>query len=146
MREPTPTTLGALPIRRLVVGLWQMADQERDGKAFDLDRAAEDLLAYARAGFDAFDMADHYGSAEIVAGMVHKAMREAGERPPTILTKWCPPPGPMDAGTVRQGRRDGARAARHRRRGPDAVPLVALRVARVPRRARRTSRGCARRG
>ncbi len=90
-------------LRRLVTGLWQMADQERDGKAFDLDEAAEALVAYARDGFDSFDMADHYGSAEIVAGMAHKALREAGETPPTILTKWCPEPGAMDADTVRQG-------------------------------------------
>ena len=103
MRQPDRTTLRGVPIRRLITGLWQMADQERDGKAFDLDKAAEDLLAYARAGFDTFDMADHYGSAEIVAGMVHKAMRGAGESPPTILTKWCPEPGPMDTGVVRQG-------------------------------------------
>ncbi len=103
MAEPDRTTLGRVPIRRLITGLWQMADQERDGKAFDLDTAAENLLTYARAGFDTFDMADHYGSAEIVAGMVHKVMREAGETPPTILTKWCPAPGPMSAGTVRKG-------------------------------------------
>jgi aryl-alcohol dehydrogenase-like predicted oxidoreductase/enamine deaminase RidA (YjgF/YER057c/UK114 family) len=95
--------LGGTRVRRLITGLWQMADQERDGRPFDLDRAAQALLGYARAGFDTFDMADHYGSAEIVAGMVHKAMREAGETPPVILTKWCPPPGGMDMGTVRKG-------------------------------------------
>lgn len=86
-----------------MTGLWQMADQERDGRPFDLDRAATALRAYAGAGFDAFDMADHYGSAEIVAGMVHRAMREAGERPPTILTKWCPAPADMTIGAVREG-------------------------------------------
>ena len=104
MTGPSRARLGrATPVRTLVTGLWQMADQERDGNAYDLDMAAEALLAYARAGFDTFDMADHYGSAEIVAGMVHKAMRDAGEAPPTILTKWCPEPGVMDAGTVRRG-------------------------------------------
>ncbi|MEM9047834.1 MAG: aldo/keto reductase [Pseudomonadota bacterium] len=107
--KPTRVALGPkLKIRRLITGLWQMADQERadlagDGPRFDRERAAEALLAYARAGFDSFDMADHYGSAEIVAGMVHKTMREAGETPPVILTKWCPAPAEMDAGTVRQG-------------------------------------------
>ena len=99
----TITLAGGLTIRRLITGLWQMADQERDGRTFDLDRAAEALAAYARAGFDTFDMADHYGSAEIVAGMVHRAMRQAGEKPPVILTKWCPPPGPMTADVVRAG-------------------------------------------
>jgi aryl-alcohol dehydrogenase-like predicted oxidoreductase/enamine deaminase RidA (YjgF/YER057c/UK114 family) len=99
----TMSLSGGLRIRRLITGLWQMADQERDGRPFDLDKAAEELAAYARAGFDTFDMADHYGSAEIVAGMVHRAMRQAGETPPVILTKWCPPPGPMTLDVVRAG-------------------------------------------
>ncbi len=102
--KPEKVTIGkAVPLCRLVTGLWQMADQERDGKPFDLEAAAQALVAYARDGFDSFDMADHYGSAEIVAGMAHKALRDAGEVPPTILTKWCPEPGAMDAGIVRQG-------------------------------------------
>lgn len=104
MGQPDRTTLGRnVPIRRLITGLWQMADQERDGKVFDLDHAAEALLSYARSGFDTFDMADHYGSAEIVAGMVRKAMQDAGEVLPTILTKWCPSPRPMTADVVREG-------------------------------------------
>ncbi len=48
-------------------------------------------------------MADHYGSAEIVAGKAHKLLRDAGETPPTILTKWCPPPGDMSLDAVRDG-------------------------------------------
>ncbi|MFN7052679.1 MAG: aldo/keto reductase, partial [Gemmobacter sp.] len=93
MQTPPFSALGqTLRVRRLITGLWQMADQERDGRRFDLDAAADALAGYALAGFDTFDMADHYGNAEIVAGMVHKAMRQAGETPPTILTKWCPPP------------------------------------------------------
>ena len=104
MHASSKTALGqSVKIGRLITGLWQMADQEKGGRPFDLDAAAAALLAYARAGFDTFDMADHYGSAEIVAGMVHKTMRDAGETPPTILTKWCPAPGLMDMGTVRAG-------------------------------------------
>ena len=102
--QPETTALAHGPtIRRLVTGLWQMADQERDGNRADLDAAAEALTAYARAGFDTFDMADHYGSAEIVAGMAHKALRAAGETPPVIMTKWCPPPGEMGPDAVRNG-------------------------------------------
>ena len=49
----------------------------RDGDGFfclnfRADRAREILAAIGQPGFDAFDMADHYGSAEIVAGMVSK--------------------------------------------------------------------------
>jgi aryl-alcohol dehydrogenase-like predicted oxidoreductase/enamine deaminase RidA (YjgF/YER057c/UK114 family) len=103
-REPGKTVLAqGLSVRQIVTGLWQMADQERDGKAFDLDAAAAELVRYAKAGFDTFDMADHYGSAEIVAGMAAKALRDEGLPAPTILTKWCPKPGAMDMGTVRRG-------------------------------------------
>ena len=93
----------SLSVARIVTGLWQMADQERDGKPFDLDHAAERLADYARAGFDTFDMADHYGSAEIVAGRAARILAAEGSPRPTILTKWCPAPGPMDRATVRKG-------------------------------------------
>jgi aryl-alcohol dehydrogenase-like predicted oxidoreductase len=92
-----------LALRRIVTGLWQMADQERDGAPVDLDAAAEALAAYARDGFDAFDMADHYGSAEIVAGRAVRLLAAEGRSPPLIMTKWCPPPGPMTADVVRAG-------------------------------------------
>jgi len=102
--QPPKTTLkSGQSVRRLIVGLWQMADQERDGKAFDLDRAAEALAGYARSGFDTFDMADHYGSAEIVAGRAARLLEAEGLDAPTLMTKWCPAPGAMDAGTVRKG-------------------------------------------
>ena len=87
----------------VITGLWQMADQERDGRHFDVDRAAEELADYARSGFDTFDMADHYGSAEVVAGKAARILEAEGRPAPTILTKWCPAPGPMDRTTVRQG-------------------------------------------
>ena len=101
----TRTLLGTrgLSVGPVVTGLWQMADQERDGKPFDLDVAAEALAAYARDGFDTWDMADHYGSAEIVAGRAARILRAEGHSAPTIMTKWCPPPGPMEMGTVRKG-------------------------------------------
>ena len=57
-----------LEVPRVLTGLWQVADMERDGGPLDPDAAARALGEYADAGFDAFDMADHYGSAEIVAG------------------------------------------------------------------------------
>ena len=50
---------------------------ERDGRRLDLDRAAADMAAYAEAGFDTFDMADHYGSAEDIAGRFNR-MRRGG--------------------------------------------------------------------
>ena len=58
-----------LEISRVVTGLWQVADMERDGGAArPATRGADALADYAAAGFDTFDMADHYGSAEMIAG------------------------------------------------------------------------------
>lgn len=92
-----------LTVGPIVTGLWQMADQERDGAATDLDAAAEALAAYARAGFDSFDMADHYGSAEILAGRAVRILTSEGRPAPLIMTKWCPPPAPMTPEVVRAG-------------------------------------------
>ncbi len=100
---PERTTLAAgLEISRVVTGLWQVADLERGGRVLDLDASAAELAAYAADGFDTFDMADHYGSAELIAGRCLARLRESGAvRLPRALTKWTPPPGEMNAATVR---------------------------------------------
>jgi aryl-alcohol dehydrogenase-like predicted oxidoreductase/enamine deaminase RidA (YjgF/YER057c/UK114 family) len=95
-----------LTISRIVTGLWQVADMERGGTLLDPAAASSDLLAYARAGFDSFDMADHYGSAEIIAGRMLARVRAgevAGGHMPIAFTKWCPTPGPMTPDVVRAG-------------------------------------------
>lgn len=95
-----------LEISRLVTGLWQVADMERGGAALDPQMASSAMLDYARAGFDSFDMADHYGSAELISGrfLARVAAGEpAGANRPTLFTKWCPVPGPMPIETVRDG-------------------------------------------
>jgi aryl-alcohol dehydrogenase-like predicted oxidoreductase/enamine deaminase RidA (YjgF/YER057c/UK114 family) len=95
-----------LEISRLVTGLWQVADLERGGQALDPEIASSALLDYAQAGFDTFDMADHYGSAEIITGRLLKryAAGELPNRPqPAVFTKWCPTPGPMTRQVVREG-------------------------------------------
>ncbi len=87
-----------LTISRILTGLWQVADMERGGTDLDLDKAADHLADYAESGFDTFDMADHYGSAEIIAS------RLLQRRPKALaFTKWCPVPGPMTPETVRAG-------------------------------------------
>jgi len=89
-------------ISRIVTGLWQVGDIERGGKELDREAASSAMLEYARAGFDTFDMADHYGSAELITGRFLE--RAAGfERRPVAFTKWCPTPGPMTAEVVREG-------------------------------------------
>ncbi len=87
-----------LTISRILTGLWQVADMERNGTDLDPDKVADHLADYVESGFDTFDMADHYGSAEIIASRLLR------RRPDILaLTKWCPPPGPMTPETVRAG-------------------------------------------
>ncbi|MDN5568177.1 MAG: aldo/keto reductase, partial [Paracoccus sp. (in: a-proteobacteria)] len=82
-----------LNISRLVCGLWQVADLEKDGTLLDPVTAADNLAAYVRDGFDSFDMADHYGSAEVITG----ELTSRADTPDSVrvFTKWCPEPGPM---------------------------------------------------
>jgi aryl-alcohol dehydrogenase-like predicted oxidoreductase/enamine deaminase RidA (YjgF/YER057c/UK114 family) len=80
--------------------LWQIADMERDQQSLDLDAAARSMKAYAEAGLTTFDMADHYGSAEEIAGIFTR--RYAGSDDVQILTKWVPKPGGASRETVRQ--------------------------------------------
>lgn len=106
MPTQTPTTpdrlrlSDRLEISRALTGLWQVADIEKDGATIDPETGAGWLADYAAAGFDSFDMADHYGSAEIIAGRL--LARDLSPRP-MVATKWCPPPGPMTAEVVRAG-------------------------------------------
>jgi aryl-alcohol dehydrogenase-like predicted oxidoreductase/enamine deaminase RidA (YjgF/YER057c/UK114 family) len=91
-----------------VTGLWQVADMERSGRDLDVERAAEAMADYARAGFDSFDMADHYGSAEVITGRFLDLVRRSqvatpGGSRPTAFTKWCPEPGSMTLEVVRAG-------------------------------------------
>lgn len=101
--HPERTLLApGLEISRLVCGLWQVADIEKDGSTIDPEQGADALQAYAQAGFDTFDMADHYGSAEIITGHLLKRF-PAGATKPRAFTKWCPEPGPMTRDVVRRG-------------------------------------------
>jgi aryl-alcohol dehydrogenase-like predicted oxidoreductase/enamine deaminase RidA (YjgF/YER057c/UK114 family) len=89
-----------LTIARALTGLWQIADMERDGRELDPAVAARAMQPYVDAGLTTFDMADHYGSAEVVAG----TFRTAGGYDASqvqCLTKWVPEPGPVSADDVR---------------------------------------------
>ncbi len=85
-------------ISRVVTGLWQIADMERDGVTLDLAATAESMKPYVDAGFTTFDMADHYGSAELIAGLYRTAH---GDVPTQLFTKWVPTPGPVSKDDVR---------------------------------------------
>lgn len=90
-----------LQISRVLTGLWQVADMEKEGVDLKIEQAADHLDAYAADGFTTFDMADHYGSAELIAGAVLN--RHEGENRPLAFTKWCPEPGKMSPEIVRLG-------------------------------------------
>ncbi len=79
-----------LEISRVLTGLWQVADMERDGRTLDRDAAAEEMERYVEAGLTTFDMADHYGSSELIAGR----FVQRGRGPAQLFTKWVPEPGP----------------------------------------------------
>ncbi|WP_299677475.1 aldo/keto reductase [uncultured Roseobacter sp.] len=105
-----------LEISRVLTGLWQVADIEKDGDVIDPETGAGWLAAYAEQGFDTFDMADHYGTAEIITGQL--LARSPSPRP-LAFTKWCPPPGPMTREVVRAGVQE-----RLDRLGVDRVDLL----------------------
>ena len=89
-----------LKISRVLTGLWQVADMERGGKQVDLDKAAKALLPYIEAGLTTFDMADHYGSSELITGLLHKKYIPKDRI--QLLTKWVPPPGKVSKKAVRE--------------------------------------------
>ncbi|MFM9985654.1 MAG: aldo/keto reductase [Flavobacteriales bacterium] len=87
-----------LSISRVITGLWQVADLERDGTLLDPEKAALAMKQYLEAGLTTFDMADHYGSAEDIAGMFRK---QYGKGKAQLLTKWVPTPGSINKESVR---------------------------------------------
>lgn len=85
-------------ISRVLTGLWQIADMERDGQTLDPTATAATMQPYVDAGFTTFDMADHYGSAEEIAGCFR---HEHDPGSVQLFTKWVPKPGPASREDVR---------------------------------------------
>jgi aryl-alcohol dehydrogenase-like predicted oxidoreductase/enamine deaminase RidA (YjgF/YER057c/UK114 family) len=87
-----------LEVPRLIIGLWQIADMERKNQYLNLNKAADAMIPYIQAGLTTFDMADHYGSSEIIAGIC-KNNSDENERI-KLLTKWVPKPGAIQKEVV----------------------------------------------
>jgi aryl-alcohol dehydrogenase-like predicted oxidoreductase/enamine deaminase RidA (YjgF/YER057c/UK114 family) len=85
-------------ISRVLTGLWQIADMERDGNTVDINATAQAMTPYVDAGLTTFDMADHYGSAEVVAGAF---VRQQVPGSVQLITKWVPKPGFAEREDVR---------------------------------------------
>ncbi len=88
-----------LKISRLLVGLWQVADMERHGELLDPEETMSSIAPYVEKGLTTFDMADHYGSAEILTGHFRKH-HELGPKA-QLFTKWVPKPGKLQKAEVR---------------------------------------------
>jgi len=78
-------SLGQFTVPRLWNGLWQLSSNAW-GSA-PSSKIKKSMEAYAQHGYTAFDMADHYGSSEILFGQ----FRNARSGPEKIIgaTKWC---------------------------------------------------------
>lgn len=79
-----------LSISKIITGLWQIADMERDGSTLDPKATAEFMHPYVDAGFTSFDMADHYGSSEVITGTFQKTHPD---KKVELFTKWVPNTG-----------------------------------------------------
>jgi aryl-alcohol dehydrogenase-like predicted oxidoreductase/enamine deaminase RidA (YjgF/YER057c/UK114 family) len=89
-----------LEISRVVTGLWQIADMERNGTDLDPITTAKEMAPYLQAGFTSFDMADHYGSSEIIAGTFKNSLKDKNKV--QLFTKWVPKPGKIGREDVRK--------------------------------------------
>ena len=97
--EPTIELAPGFKISRVITGLWQVADLERDGNQIDQEAAAQAMKQYFDAGLTTFDMADHYGSAEDIAGLFDKKYAKGKSQ---LFTKWVPTPGQVTKAQVRE--------------------------------------------
>ena len=95
----TITLAPGLTISRIITGLWQIADMERQGETLDPLIAAVAMMPYLKAGFSTFDMADHYGSSEIIAGTFKNGLEKPDEV--QLFTKWVPKPGKISREDVK---------------------------------------------
>ena len=94
------TTLApGLEISTIITGLWQIADMEKDGKTLDPHQTAPHMQAYLEQDFTTFDMADHYGSSEIIAGTFKQGLSD--KTSVQLFTKWVPKPGKISRKEVR---------------------------------------------
>ncbi len=87
-------------IPRVIIGLWQIADMEKDGNVLNSENTSGYLNTYADNGFTAFDMADHYGSSEIIAG-IFKNKHQLSDKI-NLFTKWVPEPGKISRDSTRE--------------------------------------------
>ena len=105
MQRPTDDAVERLElapgftVSRISTGLRQVSGMERDGEAPEPELTSAALAHYLDAGFTTFVMADHHGSAEVIAACLQE--RQARGAQAQILTTWAPEPGPITFEAVR---------------------------------------------
>jgi aryl-alcohol dehydrogenase-like predicted oxidoreductase len=86
---------------RLLTGMWQVSGAHGP---IDREAALEAMFAYHDAGHRTWDLADHYGPAEDLAGEFRRRLKQQrGElalQDVQFFTKWVPQPGPVSRGLV----------------------------------------------
>lgn len=88
-----------LTISRVITGLWQIADMERNDQTLDPVATSQHMEPYVQSGLTSFDMADHYGSSEIITGEFKKNHPLGGNT--QLFTKWVPEAGKISRQDVR---------------------------------------------
>ncbi|KAF8583530.1 Aldo/keto reductase [Ramaria rubella] len=82
--------LGPLTVPRLFNGLWQLSSPGTFawGTA-PVSKIRHEMKRYVDAGYTAFDMADHYGSAEQIFGSFRASLSPEDRARVVCATKWC---------------------------------------------------------
>ena len=98
---PTTRIGEHLDVCGVATGLWQVAGGHG---TIEFDKAVEAMRSIYDRGFTTFDMADHYGPAEDIAGVFYEQVKNEGfpGGRPRIMTKWVPEPGNMNEAVVRE--------------------------------------------
>ena len=110
--------LGDMKVAPLLTGMWQVGGGH--GYQPDPQSAVEDMGRYTRAGFNTFDLADHYGAAEdFVGAFAGSASAAESSAPLFFLTKWVPRPEAMTEAGVR-----AAMAVSQRRMGTEQLDML----------------------
>lgn len=109
-----------MQIQRLLNGMWQVSGAHG---LIDPKQAVADMLAYHAAGYQTWDLADHYGPAEDLIGTFRRviAQRDGLDALESVyaFTKWVPRPGKMPRNVVQ----DAINVSR-RRMGMDTLDLL----------------------
>ncbi|KAJ3091549.1 hypothetical protein HK102_000146 [Quaeritorhiza haematococci] len=81
------TKVGTLDINRLLIGMWQLSSPAWGSAS--RDSIVADMKKHFDAGYRTFDMADHYGDAELIWGQFRKTLSANEQSKLVGCTKWC---------------------------------------------------------